>query len=651
MEQQERKTIGVCGSRIFNQIPMSFINLLRKESIEYDYYTIAFSSNTDMEEDFRTDVDDKDRDVSGESQLFDLVKYIDFSGLVILTETIKNPSLICRIVEIGKSKNIPVFSVDGTVKGCYNMVMDYHDGFEQIVRHVVEDHGCRKVDMIAGFKGHPLSEERIQVYKKILQENGIPFEEGRLWYGDFWDRPTRAVMKEILEDGKGLPEAIVCANDAMAITVCSELNSKGIRVPEDIIVTGFDGTKDGKYHFPILSTCEPDYEGAIKFIIKEMEKKQETGNIVPCDYRIGFKLSGRQSCGCESMVMHDINTIVSSFGRDLGDCSWHNIAMNNMVSSVLEKKSVMDIAVKIPEYINLWSDNFRFACLNSDVVKYNREADRDNAEMVTVLWDYRGEFREPGETFDVSEFVPHLDEVIRKGGDIDTLIVRLLNSGRKVYGYTVEGFQDLDDRRLQRSNEFAMFLSFSIDTVLHNYQLAKLNEDLSEAYNKIAKLYILDPMTGIYNRRGFFQKFDEMIGEKANIGKYLYLFSIDMDGLKHINDTYGHGEGDFAIISLSKAITRVLGDSAVCSRFGGDEFTCAVILGQKEHYTAEGLSKELAVVLGQTEGIQEKPYSVSASIGLICEEITEDIDIESMLSIADKRMYSDKVARKKERRE
>ena len=178
-------------------------------------------------------------------------------------------------MEIGKSKNIPVFSVDGTVGGCYNMVMDYHDGFEQIVRHVVVGHGCRKVDMIAGFKGHPLSEERIQVYKKVLQENGIPFDEGRLWYGDFWDRPTRAAMKKLLEAGKELPDAIVCANDAMAVTVCSELNARGIRVPEDIIVTGFDGTKDGKYHFPVLSTCEPDYEGAVNFIIKEIEKKSD----------------------------------------------------------------------------------------------------------------------------------------------------------------------------------------------------------------------------------------------------------------------------------------------------------------------------------------------------------------------------------------
>ena len=399
MEQQERKTIGVCGSRIFNQIPMSFINLLRKASIKNGYYTIAFSANSDIEGEFWADADAEEefQGIYGECQLFDIIKYIDFDVLIILTETIQNPSFAHWIAKVGKNKNIPVFSVDGVIEGCYNMIMDYHDGFERIVRHIVEDHGCRKVNMLAGFEGQPLSEERIRAYKKVLQENGIPFEQERLKYGDFWDRPTRVAMKEFLEDGKELPEAIVCANDAMAITACSVLNEKGLRVPEDIIVAGFDGTKDGKYHFPVLSTCEPNYEDAVNYIIKEVERIQEMGNIEPCDCRIGFRLSKRQSCGCEEMVMHEVNKIVSSFGKDLGDCSWHNIAMNNMVSSVLEKKSVMDIAVKIPEYINMWSDNFRFACLSSDVVKFHRNAAKDNSEMVTILWSYHGEFREPGE--------------------------------------------------------------------------------------------------------------------------------------------------------------------------------------------------------------------------------------------------------------
>jgi diguanylate cyclase (GGDEF)-like protein len=228
--------------------------------------------------------------------------------------------------------------------------------------------------------------------------------------------------------------------------------------------------------------------------------------------------------------------------------------------------------------------------------------------------------------------------------------VRLLNSGKRVYGYTVEGFQDIDDRRLQRSNEFAMFLSFSIDTVLHNHEMEELNQNLSKAYHQIAKLSILDPMTEIYNRRGFFQKFDELMKDETNTGKYLYLFSIDMDGLKYINDTHGHSEGDFAITALSKAIVKVFGSHAVCSRFGGDEFTCAVIEQKEGCYDREQISKALMEGVLQVEGVKEKPYPITASIGMTSEKIVAGMDTEAMLLTADRLMYDDKVARKKERR-
>lgn len=637
---QTRKVIGVCGSRIFNQIPMQFINILRKAGVEKDYYTIAFSSNTYSSE--------ESDETIGEEQLFDLTKYIDFSGLIILTETLKNPKLVRKIVEIGRQKNIPVFSVDGEVDGCYNLMLNYHAGFEQMVRHVIEKHGCRRVNMLAGFRDNELSDERVAIYKKVLEENGIPFEEERLAYGDFWDRPARKAMKGFLESDLEFPEAIVCANDAMAVTVCSVLYEKGYRIPEDVIVTGFDGTRDGKYHFPMLSTCEPDYVSAVSFILDEIEKVQNTGVLVPCDHMIKFILYKSQSCGCEPKVVDNINAVISSLAKDIGDCAWHNIAMNQMVSSLLENRNIMDIAVHIPEYINLWSDTFRFACVKSDLVHSYQLTD-ECTEMTTILWDYLGEFDEPGETFPVTDFMPGLEKIGKKGSGFDTLVVRLLNSGKKVYGYTVEGMQDLDDRRLQRCNEFAMFLTYSIDTVLHNYQMKKLNENLTRAYNKISSLYIQDPMTRIYNRRGFSQKISEMIEEEENIGKYLYLFSIDMDGLKHINDTFGHAEGDFAITTLSKAIAKISGKDAVCSRFGGDEFTCGILDEKQDKYSAKKFSAQLMECIQEYSGVTSKPYLITASVGMISRRVEKEMDIEEMLQAADRLMYDNKVARKKQR--
>ena len=637
---QERKVIGVCGSRIFNQIPMQFINALRKAGTRNDYYIIAFSS-------YAYSGEESDETI-GEEQLFELTKFIDFSGLIILSETLKNPRLVKTIVDIGTRRDIPVFSVGGVVEGCYNLVLDYHDGFELMVRHIVEEHGCRKVNMMAGFRDNELSDERISVYKKVLQDNGLPFEENRLAYGDFWDRPTRKAVLKFLDDEAGLPEAIVCANDSMAITVCSVLHEKGYRVPEDIIVTGFDGTRDGEYHFPKISTCAPDYESAVAFILREIKSVWNQNSVNPCDYTIKFSLNKSESCGCRKKIVSDVNTVISSLAMDVGDCTWHNIAMNNMVNSVLDANNIMDIAKQIPEYINLWSDTFRFACLKSDLI-HSHELTDDCTEMTTILWEYKEEFKEPGETFPVSEFMPGLDKIFKKGSDFDTLVVRLLNSGKKVYGYTVEGMQDLNDRRLQRCNEFAMFLTFSIDTVLHNFQMKKMNENLFRAYDKISKLYILDHMTGIYNRRGFSQKMEELLAGHENIGKYLYLFSIDMDGLKYINDTFGHSEGDFAITTLSKAIANTAEKDAIYARFGGDEFTCGIIAEEQQKYSAEGFSKQLMENVALISGVSTKPYSITASVGMEAQQIVENMDIEGLLQKADRLMYADKAARKKQR--
>lgn len=635
----KRKIIGVCGTQIFNQIPMQFINTLRDLCVDKDYYIIAFSSNSYYE---------GEKDSIGEEQLFELLKYVDFSGLIILTETMKNPNFVRIVTEIAKKKKIPVFSVDGAIAGCYNMRMDYHDGFEQVMRHIVEEHGCRNVNMVAGLRDNAISDERVEVYKKVLADNNIPFEEKRLAYGDFWDRPTRRAMESFRQEMEEPPEAIVCANDAMAVTVCSVLTEWGYRVPEDIIVTGFDGTKDGKYHFPKLTTCEPDYESAGNFILEEIGKVEESGRIAPCDYNICFSISKAQSCGCENKSGDDINPLISSLAKDIGDCAWHNIAMNNMVGEMVDCGNIKEIVKGLPKYINLWHDTFRFACLKSDLMQFHELMDTGD-DLTTILWDYKGEFSEPGEEFHVSQFMPHLDDLMKKENDIDILVVHLLNYGNTVYGYFMEGMQELDSRHLQRCNELAMFLSFSIANVLHNYQMKKLNDNLSRAYNQISRLYILDPMTGIYNRRGFSQKLGEMVAAEENLGKYLYLFSIDMDGLKYINDNFGHGEGDFAITALSKALAKATGIGAIYSRFGGDEFECAIVDEKSDVYSAEELSEKMAKCISEISGVKSKPYTIAASVGMISKRIEKDMDVDSLFQQADQLMYADKAARKQKR--
>lgn len=634
-----RKVIGVCGSHVFEQNAMKFLGALRRACSKRGYFPIVFCANSSLPED--------DEEAIAERQLFDLCRYTNLCSLVILTETLKNVNLRQQIVEIGRQMQIPVFSLDGRLDECYNLEMAYHSGFDDIVRHVIEEHGARRVNMIAGFKGNSFSEERIAIYRQVLEEHGIPYEEERVGYGDFWHRPTQKVVKQFMASDLPMPEAIVCANDSMALTTCSVLKGAGYKVPQDIMVTGFDGLQNGKYHTPMLATCDPDYEDSLTFIFQQIEKAEKSGKREPCDFEVKFKMIPNQSCGCPPKRYYDRNGIISSLFDDLGDCSWHNLAMNQMVTSLSDKQNLIDIAPNLPEFVEQWSDHFHFACVKEELLDSNEIPDK-YSRMVTILRGNKQVFEEPGERFDITDFMPKYQETIQGGDDTRVLVVRQLNSGVNVYGYVVEGFPKLDERRLQRCNEFAMFLAHSINTVLRNHKVNELNYNLAAAYRKVSALSLLDAMTGIYNRRGFYQTLDTRLQGCSGEKKYLLLVSVDMDGLKYINDNFGHAEGDFAITSMAKAIVQAGGEEAICARFGGDEFVCAILTDTTDEKKDEWY-RRVEQNVQNIPGVAEKPYPIGASVGIVCQPISDQLDTEAMIQSADKKMYEDKIARKKQR--
>ena len=91
------------------------------------------------------------------------------------------------------------------------------------------------------------------------------------------------------------------------------------------------------------------------------------------------------------------------------------------------------------------------------------------------------------------------------------------------------------------------------------------------AKNRYAVLSVHDNMTGLYNRRGMYEKYADML-KKALPDERLFVCVIDMDGLKYINDTFGHGEGDCGIMTVSRAAKMLTRDNEICVRAGGDEF-------------------------------------------------------------------------------
>ena len=130
--------------------------------------------------------------------------------------------------------------------------------------------------------------------------------------------------------------------------------------------------------------------------------------------------------------------------------------------------------------------------------------------------------------------------------------------------------------------------------------------------------------------------------------KRIMLSFVDMDGLKFINDNYGHNEGDFAIQRLAGVINECCDHSAICARFGGDEFV--IFDTNASEGSPESLARKLSVKLDSINAIIKKPYTLSASVGSILSVPGENDTLYSLIKQADDKMYEVKKKKHKERK-
>ncbi|MGN0696699.1 MAG: GGDEF domain-containing protein, partial [Oscillospiraceae bacterium] len=245
------------------------------------------------------------------------------------------------------------------------------------------------------------------------------------------------------------------------------------------------------------------------------------------------------------------------------------------------------------------------------------------------------------EEFTFGERPPYLDN----SGNIRlnrTVMIIPLNYQEKVFGYmSIYFFAGV----LQYDNlyKFSMNFNHSLDTVKNKEIMLTVNSVLEGANHKLEFAYAHDSMTGLLNRRGFYQKLMERIGgfEKG----YVFVASVDMDGLKFINDNFGHQEGDFAIKQIAGAMVRCSGEEGICARFGGDEFMSVIFSENKDDPLFIGFRDRMTREIAELNEKYKRDYKIDASFGTEISEINEEIDLDSIMRNADEKMYESKMNR------
>lgn len=174
---------------------------------------------------------------------------------------------------------------------------------------------------------------------------------------------------------------------------------------------------------------------------------------------------------------------------------------------------------------------------------------------------------------------------------------------------------------------------FSVRELIARIQHVKLQE-------RLRSMSVTDELTDLYNRRGFFALAEQELKLANRLRRNVFLFYLDIDNLKDINDNYGHLEGDMMILETANILRRTFRQSDSVSRIGGDEFV--VILNGAKEADAEIVASRLQKNIDDFNRVLNRGYKLSMSVGIALYNPEDPASVDELLSQADKSMYEQK---------
>ncbi len=556
----------------------------------------------------------------GEKSIIYLPDLKDFDGIICAGDTWNQFGMEQDLLEcIATNATCPVVSLRSLQEDYYNILVDNEYSMYTMTNHFIQQ-GKTNICFVTGRMEMVDAQERFTGFKKAMEEAGLEVEEEDVYEGDYWRRKGEKIVDAFFEKRSRKPEVIICSNDFMAISVCEELKKRGIRVPEQVWVSGFDNMQEGQMQEVSLTTVSVPFEDMAQAAVNTLHKLYH-GEVVDRKQRLKTVICPRESSGCLEYKAPD-NKLeylyqVQKSRHIVKECG----EMSTDFESALSEKEAIDWASLFLRGFNL--ENF-FICLRPDTKTYDNNKD-------ICLRHYLDENRNPVHVnipFKENELLPA--EFVSKLEN-RTSIFLPIHCKNEIYGYMVLQMKETDEFMMDERYEF---LSLNLgNTLKKNYMYYELFE-----VNDIMRLYLQDPLTEILNRRGFDRKLVELHQSIKDEQTNIAMVSIDMDGLKYINDTFGHVEGDIALKKFSECLTKALMPKEFCARMGGDEFSAALIIDVPDR--AELFRETLnQYIMDENKNINED-YQLDYSMG-ICVVKEKDSFMDCMYK-ADRRMYKNK---------
>jgi DNA-binding LacI/PurR family transcriptional regulator len=241
------------------------------------------------------------------NHVFELASPATVDGLVLLGGTLVNhvgPDALAKFCE--RYRPLPICSVGMELPGIASVLIDNEVGMRNVVEHLIVAHQFKRIAFVRGPLANAEAELRFNVYRAVMDQHGIAFNERLVVVGNFQSDSGRAAVACLFDERKFKVDdidAIVVSNDNMAFGVIAALSERGLRVPQDVAVTGFDDVEEARYVNPGLTTVRQPLEEqgreAVRIVLMAAQHQQR-----PESLRLRTSLVVRGSCGCSGPIEH-----------------------------------------------------------------------------------------------------------------------------------------------------------------------------------------------------------------------------------------------------------------------------------------------------------------------------------------------------------
>ncbi len=571
----------------------------------------------------------------GEDAIFDLSDYSDFDGVILFSNMLNSEATPKRLAAQLVEQNICAVSVGIPYEGLSFVGIDNFKGMFEMVNHLVTEHHIKNPAFIAGSKSHPDSIERLEATRQALSMNGIELKEENIKYSD-WEYLTAMEVTRELCNQKERPDAFICANDHNAIACCIALSQLGFSVPEDAIVTGFDKISYAETFYPSITTVYQDYEKigyiAAWQLIEKLNKSEHSEKVV-----VSTKFVKNESCGCKKIADAELirhKFCIDSYMKEMENllfqaqeadmttsifsCSTYDEFKKNLINFYSSNKSF-----KGDEFYFIIDDNTR-----KNLISSSFPIQKNYSEKMDCLVAVKDEkITSPG-VFLRKELFPGY----KKTEKPVVYTFTSMHFDDNLFGYIVtsDSIESIRDRSLKL---FMIQMNYNIEQYRKNCRLEEMNRALINISNT-------DQLTGLNNRFGMEANALPLLEAAHKKKKSCAIMFADINRMKHINDNFGHLQGDLAIRTVASELMNEMPDQWVGIRYGGDEF---IAVGEcQDKAIVEAYIEKLTEKLKERVASMQLSYPLTISCGYIISDPSSSLSLIDYINKADSIMYEHK---------